>query len=73
MYCNGVTGTGETMKALQIQAIACFTYLTLAYFAVRSPENGLALAWSSEIIYWTIQGFLSYRVMHSGNWNFLKI
>jgi putative MATE family efflux protein len=73
MYCNGVTGTGETMKALQIQTIACTTYLTLAFFAVKDPVNGLALAWSSEIVYWLIQGFLSYRVMHSGNWNFLKI
>lgn len=73
MYCNGVTGAGETMKALQIQAIACASYLTISYFAVKDPVNGLAIAWSSEILYWLIQGYLSYRVMHSGNWNFLKI
>lgn len=73
MYCNGVTGAGETMKALQIQAIACFSYLTITYFAVKNPENGLTIAWSSEIVYWLIQGFLSYRVMHSGSWSFLKI
>lgn len=73
MYCNGVTGTGETLKALQIQAIACVTYLLISYFAVKDPVNGLAIAWSAEILYWLIQGYLSYRVMHSGNWNFLKI
>ncbi|MGB5024897.1 MAG: MATE family efflux transporter, partial [Saprospiraceae bacterium] len=73
MYCNGVSGTGETLKGLTIQAIACATYLTIAFFAVKDPVNGLALAWSAEIAYWLIQGFLSYRVITSGHWNFLKI
>ncbi|HEX5625755.1 MAG TPA: MATE family efflux transporter [Saprospiraceae bacterium] len=73
MYFNGVSGTGETMKGLKIQATGCLVYLTAAYFAVQDPVNGLALAWSAEILYWAVQGFLSYKVMQSGNWNFLKI
>ena len=73
MYCNGVSGTGETFKGLTIQSIACVTYLTIAFFAVKDPVNGLAMAWSAEIAYWLIQGFLSYRVLTSGHWNFLKI
>ncbi|MBK6546668.1 MAG: MATE family efflux transporter [Saprospiraceae bacterium] len=73
MYCNGVSGTGETLKGLTIQAIGCTTYLTIAFFAVKDPVNGLAIAWSGEILYWLVQGFLSYKVLTSGTWNFLKI
>ncbi|MBK9108165.1 MAG: MATE family efflux transporter [Saprospiraceae bacterium] len=73
MYFNGVSGAGETFKGLQIQFIGCVIYLGLAFFAVKDPVNGLALAWSSEIVYWLVQGILSYKVLVSGNWNFLKL
>lgn len=73
MYFNGVSGTGETFKGLQIQFIGCVVYLSIAFFATKNSVNGLALAWASEIVYWLIQGILSYKVLTSGNWNFLKL
>lgn len=73
MYCNGVIGAGETFKSLKIQFVASFVYLTIVYFAVKDPVNGLAIAWSSEIIYWLIQGYLSYKVIKSGTWSFMHI
>jgi MATE family multidrug resistance protein len=73
MYFNGLSGVGETFKGLQIQFVGCVVYLALAYYAVKDPENGLALAWSSEIAYWLVQGLLSYKVLQSGSWNFLKL
>lgn len=73
MYFNGVSGAGETFKGLQIQIIGSVVYLMAAFLAIKYSDNGLALAWASEILYWLIQGVLSYRVLVSGNWNFLKL
>lgn len=73
MYFNGVSGTGETFKGLQIQFIGCLIYLMIAYYATKDPVNGLAMAWASEIVYWLVQGILSYRVLRSGDWKFLKL
>jgi Na+-driven multidrug efflux pump len=73
MYSNSVTGAGETIKALKIQFIASSVYLALSFWAIHHKTNGLALAWSAEIVYWLIQGYLSYRVMQSRRWSFLKL
>jgi Na+-driven multidrug efflux pump len=74
MYFNGVSGTGEAMKGLKIQSIATIFYLGLAFWAVQlKSESSLYLAWSAEIVYWIIQLSLSYVVLKSGKWHFLKI
>ncbi len=73
MYFNSVSGAGETFKGLKIQFIGCIIYLSISYYGVHNAENGLAIAWSAEIVYWLIQGLLSYKVLQSGSWSFLKL
>lgn len=71
---NGVSGTGETMKALKIQVICSIVYLSFCYFAISNPETmGLFGAWNSELIYWIVQGGLSLIVLKSGQWVHLKM
>ncbi|MEO6190467.1 MAG: MATE family efflux transporter, partial [Saprospiraceae bacterium] len=70
---NGVSGTGETMKVLKIQIVCSVVYLVTCYIAILHPTTlGLYGAWGAELAYWAIQGLLSWFVLQSGKWQFLK-
>ena len=71
---NGVSGTGETMKALNIQIICSVCYLTFCYYSITNPQSmGLYGAWWSEFIYWAVQGLLSWYILRTEKWALLKI
>ena len=71
---NGVSGTGETLKAMIIQCIASFFYLVVCFISVTySGSLGLYYAWCSEIVYWLLQGWFSWNVIKSGKWLSLKL
>ncbi|MBK8737472.1 MAG: MATE family efflux transporter [Saprospiraceae bacterium] len=73
VFFNGVSGTGETIKCLQIQFISSLFYLGITYVSTIYPiELGLYVAWASELVYWSIQLVMSYLVLKSGSWNFIK-
>ncbi len=74
IFFNGVSGTGETLKAMNIQIISSIAYLFTCYISVSRPDQlGLYYAWCSEIIYWLIQGWASWIVIRSGKWISLKL
>ncbi|MBK9272406.1 MAG: MATE family efflux transporter [Saprospiraceae bacterium] len=73
IYFNGVSGTGEGFKGLNIQLIGSICYLLLAYISIIYPNQlGLRWAWISEMVYWGIQCALSWWVLKSGKWYFIK-
>ncbi|MCC7025565.1 MAG: MATE family efflux transporter [Saprospiraceae bacterium] len=73
IFFNAVIGTGETIKGLNIQVLSSIFYLGITYIAIRYPESmGLSWAWGSEIVYWGIQCSLSWWVLKSGKWYFIK-
>lgn len=73
IYFNGVSGTGEGVKGLNIQIIGSLAYLLMAYFSISYPESlGLKWAWFSEVLYWGVQCILSWWVLRSGQWYFIK-
>ncbi|MDQ3142378.1 MAG: MATE family efflux transporter [Bacteroidota bacterium] len=74
MFFNGVSGTGETVKGLNIQLIGTILYLAIAWYSVKHPVTlGLGWAWSAEIAYWLAQGLISWWVLKQGQWYFIKI
>ncbi len=73
VFFNGVSGTGETVKCLQIQLISSIVYLGISYYSVMFISDwGLYWAWASELLYWFIQLFLSFIILKAGKWNFIK-
>ncbi len=74
IFFNGVSGTGETLKSLNIQIISSIIYLLIAYISIMNPQSfGLYFAWFAELAYWSVQGTLSWIVLKSGKWLSLKI
>ena len=73
IFFNGVSGTGETMKGLQIQIISTVSYLIVVYFSVKNPQSlGLGWAWGAELVFWGFQWILSWWVLKSGKWLHIK-
>ncbi|HRG32943.1 MAG: MATE family efflux transporter [Saprospiraceae bacterium] len=73
IFFNGVSGAGETSKGLNIQIIGSLLYLGITWVAILYPETlGLKWAWYGEIVYWLSQCLLSWWVLKSGKWYFIK-
>ncbi|MBK7341017.1 MAG: MATE family efflux transporter [Saprospiraceae bacterium] len=74
IFFNGVSGTGETRKGFYIQTLSTICYLIFVWFSIRNfATMGLPWAWGAEIIFWAVQLVLSWMVLRSGKWNFLKL
>lgn len=70
---NGVSGTGETLKSLNIQIISSVIYLIVCFVSVTNANYlGLYFAWCAELAYWAVQGLFSWHVLKSGKWHSLK-
>lgn len=64
IFFNGLIGSGNTAKAMQIQMLSSLGYMGLIFLVVKSGTNSLPLAWGMEIIYWIVIFFFSYRLLH---------
>lgn len=74
IYFNGLSGAGEGFKGLNIQILGSISYLVITYIAISNPESlGLKFAWFAEMVYWGVQCLLSWWVLKSGKWYFIKI
>lgn len=68
IWLNGVTGTGKTRMNLAIEIIAITGYLFYSWYFTKVHYVSLAMAWSNEIIYWSIVFIFSFAFLKSGRW-----
>jgi Na+-driven multidrug efflux pump len=72
IWLNAVTGTGKTKINLMIEFTAIFLYLVYTYYFMKYNYISLAVAWSNELVYWSIILIMSAGFMISGKWKNLK-
>ncbi len=68
IWLNGVTGTGKTKINLLIEIIAITVYLIYTFIFMKWHYISLAMAWSNEIVYWTVIFIASFIFLKSGKW-----
>ena len=68
VWLNGVTGTGKTTVNLMIEIIAITGYLIYTWIFMKVHYVSLTIAWSNELIYWSIIFILSFSFLKSGRW-----
>lgn len=68
IWFNAVTGTGKTRANLIIEIICVFCYIPYTWYVLLYRYQSLALAWSNELIYWTVMFLLAFAYMKSGRW-----
>lgn len=72
-YFNGLSGTGDTLKALKLQVFCSVLYIGFAYLFIKVLPYSLEKAWSVEIIYWVVLYIFSLFAIKSNTWKSLKI
>ena len=65
---NGVAGTANTKISLIIEIIAMVLYLSLAYYLAIATKSSIETIWSTEYLYFSTLGILSFWYLRSGNW-----
>jgi putative MATE family efflux protein len=72
IWLNGVTGTGKTKMNLLIEIIAITVYLIYTFIFMKVNYISLAMAWSNEIIYWSVVFIFAFSFLKSGRWKTKK-
>lgn len=70
---SSVSGSGNTKKALTFEVIALVFYVTYMWFIIVYLRSSVALAWTTEHVYWFFLTVLSLIYMRSGKWKESKI
>ncbi|MBL4623592.1 MAG: MATE family efflux transporter [Flavobacteriales bacterium] len=70
---TGINGSGNTIHSLIIEVINISAYLVATYIAVVLLAAPLEIVWSTEFVYFTLLGIMSYFYMKSGIWKGKKI
>ena len=72
-YFNGLSGIGDTWKALKLQTFCAVIYIIYAYLFIKVLPYNLEIAWAGEILYWIVLYVLSLFSIKSDSWHNLKI
>lgn len=70
---NSVSGTGNTRTALKFEIITLFFYLSYMWFVIIYMRFSVAVAWTTEHVYWFFLLTLSFIYLRSGKWKERKI
>ncbi len=65
---NAVSGTGNTRTALKFEIITLFFYLSYMWFVIIHMGCSVAVAWTTEHVYWLFLATLSFIYLRSGKW-----
>jgi Na+-driven multidrug efflux pump len=68
IWLNGVTGTGKTKVNLAIEIISIVVYMIYTWYFIKVRYISLPMAWSNELVYWTVLFLLSFAFIKSGKW-----
>lgn len=65
---NSVSGTGNTRTALKFEIITLFFYLSYMWFVIIHMGFSVAVAWTTEHVYWLFLATLSFIYLRGGKW-----
>lgn len=65
---NAVSGTGNTRSALKFEIITLVFYLSYMWFVIIYMRFSVAVAWTTEHVYWISLAILSFIYLRSGKW-----
>ncbi len=68
VWLNAVTGTGNTVVNLTIEAITIVLYCVYVYVILVYFFLPITWGWASEIVYWTSMFSMAYWYVKSGRW-----
>jgi MATE family multidrug resistance protein len=68
VWLNAVTGTGNTVVNLTIEAITIVVYSIYVYVVLESMNLPITWGWASEWVYWTSMFVMAYFYLKSGRW-----
>jgi len=68
VWLNGVTGTGKTKMNLFIELIAVVFYIIYIYFVMIKFKLSLTMAWTNELVYWSVIFAIAFWYLNSGRW-----
>lgn len=65
---SGVSGTGNTRTALKFEIITLVFYMAYMWFVIAYLRSSVALAWTTEHVYWLFLMLFSFFYLKSGKW-----
>lgn len=65
---NSVSGTGNTRTALTFELLVLVAYVVYIWWMVMHLQSSVALAWTSEHLYWGLIALFSFFYLRSGSW-----
>ena len=68
VWLNAVTGTGNTVVNLTIEAITIVLYCVYVYVVLVHLFMSVIWGWASEIVYWVSMFSMAFLYMKFGNW-----
>ena len=73
VFFNAVSGTGNTKTALTFEIITLMFYIAYMSYIIIGLRSSVAVAWTTEIVYWFFLFVFSLIYMRSGKWKNKKI
>lgn len=70
---SAVSGTGNTRTALLFEIITLVFYVSYMWFIIVYMQSSVAVAWTTEHVYWFLLMSLSFFYIRSGKWKSRKI
>lgn len=65
---SAVSGTGNTRTALIFELITLVFYVSYMWFIIVYLQSSVALAWTTEHVYWFFLSLFSFIYLRSGKW-----
>jgi multidrug resistance protein, MATE family len=73
VWLNAVTGTGNTIVNLRIEAITIVIYSIYTYLVLEYWNLPITWGWGSEWVYWISMFSMAFVYMRSGRWKGKRI
>ncbi|MCF8368042.1 MAG: MATE family efflux transporter [Bacteroidales bacterium] len=68
IFFNAVSGTGKTLVSFLIEVITLTLYLGYIWFIIVVYQGNISTVWTSEWVYATLLGSMSFFYLKSGKW-----
>ena len=68
IWLNSVSGSGNTRTMFAFEMITIVFYMAYAWFIIVHLGASVAMAWTTEHVYWFFLASLSFLYMRSGKW-----
>jgi multidrug resistance protein, MATE family len=69
VWLNAVTGTGNSRVTFYIEVAAILFYCIYVFIVLEIEKLPILWGWLSELLYWSVLLFFSYRYIQSRKWS----